>query len=107
VVLAFTVAPAAITCLDRICMAHADDTASIKGELELCDKQMSPVYSAFTLAYADIYSTGVVFYEMLARELPGPDRVPPSRDPSTDRGSTSSSSAPWSATATAATGRRG
>jgi serine/threonine protein kinase len=33
---------------------------------------------------ADIYSTGVVFYEMLARELPGPDRVPPSRKASTD-----------------------
>jgi uncharacterized protein YndB with AHSA1/START domain/tRNA A-37 threonylcarbamoyl transferase component Bud32 len=27
---------------------------------------------------ADIYSTGVVFYEMLARQLPGPDREPPS-----------------------------
>jgi serine/threonine protein kinase len=33
---------------------------------------------------ADIYSTGVVFYEMLARELPGPDRVPPSRKANTD-----------------------
>jgi serine/threonine protein kinase len=33
---------------------------------------------------ADIYSTGVVFYEMLARELPGPDRVPPSRKAATD-----------------------
>jgi uncharacterized protein YndB with AHSA1/START domain/predicted Ser/Thr protein kinase len=33
---------------------------------------------------ADIYSTGLVFYEMLARELPGPDRVPPSRKTSTD-----------------------
>jgi serine/threonine protein kinase len=33
---------------------------------------------------ADIYSTGVVFYEMLARELPGPDRVPPSRKVATD-----------------------
>jgi uncharacterized protein YndB with AHSA1/START domain len=33
---------------------------------------------------ADIYSTGVVFYEMLARELPGPDRVPPSRKAPTD-----------------------
>src|SRR5262245_24084680 len=33
---------------------------------------------------ADIYSTGVVFYEMLARELPGPDRVPPSRNAATD-----------------------
>jgi uncharacterized protein YndB with AHSA1/START domain len=33
---------------------------------------------------ADIYSTGVVFYEMLARELPGPDRMPPSRKAATD-----------------------
>ena len=33
---------------------------------------------------ADIYSTGVVFYEMLARELPGPDRVPPSLKATTD-----------------------
>jgi serine/threonine protein kinase len=33
---------------------------------------------------ADIYSSGVVFYEMLARELPGPDRVPPSRKSSAD-----------------------
>jgi serine/threonine protein kinase len=28
---------------------------------------------------ADIYSTGVVCYEMLAHELPGPDRTPPSQ----------------------------
>jgi uncharacterized protein YndB with AHSA1/START domain/tRNA A-37 threonylcarbamoyl transferase component Bud32 len=33
---------------------------------------------------ADIYSTGVVFFEMLTRELPGPDRVPPSRKAATD-----------------------
>ena len=56
---------------------------------------------------ADIYSTGVVFYEMLARELPGPDRVPPLASPSPTPASTRSSSAPWSATATAATRRRG
>ncbi len=33
---------------------------------------------------ADIYSTGVVCYEMLAHELPGPDREPPSRKALTD-----------------------
>jgi uncharacterized protein YndB with AHSA1/START domain len=33
---------------------------------------------------ADIYSTGVVFYEMLARELPGPERVPPSQKAAVD-----------------------
>jgi serine/threonine protein kinase len=32
----------------------------------------------------DIYSTGIVFYEMLARELPGPGREPPSRKAATD-----------------------
>jgi uncharacterized protein YndB with AHSA1/START domain/tRNA A-37 threonylcarbamoyl transferase component Bud32 len=33
---------------------------------------------------ADIYATGVVFYEMLSHEVPGPDRVPPSRRAGTD-----------------------
>jgi uncharacterized protein YndB with AHSA1/START domain/tRNA A-37 threonylcarbamoyl transferase component Bud32 len=33
---------------------------------------------------ADIYATGVVLYEMLAHELPGADRVPPSRKAATD-----------------------
>jgi MFS transporter, ACS family, glucarate transporter len=51
-VLGFTVALAAITYLDRVCIAHAGVTASIKAELGLSDKQMSLVYSAFTLAYA-------------------------------------------------------
>jgi len=51
-VLAFTVALAAITYLDRVCIAHAEITGSIKHELELSDKQMSLVFSAFTLAYA-------------------------------------------------------
>ncbi|HEY2154675.1 MAG TPA: MFS transporter [Isosphaeraceae bacterium] len=51
-VLTFTVALAAVTYLDRVCIAHAGVTASIKDELHLSDKQMSLVYSAFTLAYA-------------------------------------------------------
>lgn len=51
-VLGFTVALAAITYLDRVCIAHAGVTASIKGELGLSDRQMGLVYSAFTLAYA-------------------------------------------------------
>ena len=33
---------------------------------------------------ADIFSTGVVLYEMLAHELPGVERVPPSRMAATD-----------------------
>jgi serine/threonine protein kinase len=33
---------------------------------------------------ADIYSTGVVFYEMLVRDVPGPDRSPPSTKAGTD-----------------------
>ena len=33
---------------------------------------------------ADIFSTGVVFYEMLAGELPKADRLPPSRKAATD-----------------------
>ncbi len=51
-VLAMTVALAAITYLDRVCIAHAGVTASIKSELGLSDKQMGLVFSAFTLAYA-------------------------------------------------------
>jgi len=52
VVLGFAVALAAVTYLDRVCIAHAKVTASIQKELTLSDKQMSLVYSAFTLAYA-------------------------------------------------------
>jgi uncharacterized protein YndB with AHSA1/START domain/predicted Ser/Thr protein kinase len=33
---------------------------------------------------ADIYSTGLVFYEMLTREIPGPDRRPPSQKAASD-----------------------
>ena len=33
---------------------------------------------------ADIYATGVVFYEMLSHEVPGRDRLPPSRKAGTD-----------------------
>ncbi len=51
-VLAFTVGLAAITYLDRVCIAHADVSAAIKAELRISDKQMGWVYSAFTLAYA-------------------------------------------------------
>lgn len=51
-VLGFAVALAAITYLDRVCIAHADVTAAIKDELVLSDQQMGLVFSAFTLAYA-------------------------------------------------------
>jgi MFS transporter, ACS family, glucarate transporter len=51
-VLAFAVALAALTYLDRVCISHAGVTAAIKRELGLSDVQMSYVYSAFTLAYA-------------------------------------------------------
>ena len=47
-----TVALAAITYLDRVCIAHAAVTASIKNELGLTNRQMGLVFSAFTLAYA-------------------------------------------------------
>ena len=52
VVLGFAVALAAVTYLDRVCIAHAGVTAAIEAELGLSDKQMSLVFSAFTLAYA-------------------------------------------------------
>lgn len=51
-VLAFAVALAAVTYLDRVCISHAEVTASIKRELGLSNRQMGLVYSAFTLAYA-------------------------------------------------------
>jgi MFS family permease len=52
VVLAFAVMLAGVTYLDRVCIAHAEVTAAIQRELVLSDKQMSLVFSAFTLAYA-------------------------------------------------------
>src|ERR671916_84466 len=51
-VLAFTVALAALTYLDRVCISHAGITAAIEEELGLSDRQMGLVFSAFTLAYA-------------------------------------------------------
>jgi ACS family glucarate transporter-like MFS transporter len=51
-VLGFTVTLAAITYLDRVCISHADVTASIRSELGLSKRQMGLVFSAFTLAYA-------------------------------------------------------
>ena len=50
--LGFTVALAAITYLDRVCIAHAQITGAIQRELGLSDRQMGLVFSAFTLAYA-------------------------------------------------------
>jgi MFS family permease len=51
-VLAFLVALAGVTYLDRVCIAHAEVTAAIRGELGLSREQMGFVFSAFTLAYA-------------------------------------------------------
>lgn len=51
-VLAFAVALAGVTYLDRVCIAHAEVTASIRRELGLSKTQMGFVFSAFTLAYA-------------------------------------------------------
>ncbi|MFO0960829.1 MAG: MFS transporter [Isosphaeraceae bacterium] len=51
-VLGFAVALAAITYLDRVCIAHADVTAAIRSELGLSKTQMGWAFSTFTLAYA-------------------------------------------------------
>ncbi len=64
---------------------HPPDDDQVVGTL----RYMAPEQMSMPQAVdhrADIYSTGVVFYEMLARELPGPDRVPPSRKAATDPG---------------------
>ncbi|MGE3819888.1 MAG: MFS transporter, partial [Isosphaeraceae bacterium] len=49
-VLAFTVALAAVTYLDRVCIAQT--AGAMKRDLGLSDVQMGYVFSAFTLAYA-------------------------------------------------------
>src|SRR5262249_14379255 len=49
-VLAFTVALAGVTYLDRVCIATAK--GQIQDDLELSNVQMGFVFSAFTLAYA-------------------------------------------------------
>ncbi len=49
-VLAFTVALAAVTYLDRVCISRAE--AEVSRDLGLSKAQMSYVFSAFTIAYA-------------------------------------------------------
>jgi MFS transporter, ACS family, glucarate transporter len=49
-VLAFTVALAAVTYLDRVCISRAE--AEVSRDLGLSSQQMSYVFSAFTIAYA-------------------------------------------------------
>lgn len=49
-VLAFTVALAAVTYLDRVCIAQT--ATAMMRDLKLTEKQMGFVFSAFTLAYA-------------------------------------------------------
>ncbi|MGP0068185.1 MAG: MFS transporter [Isosphaeraceae bacterium] len=49
-VLAFTVALAAVTYLDRVCISRAE--AEVRHDLGLSKEQMSYVFGAFTLAYA-------------------------------------------------------
>src|SRR4051794_39153706 len=51
-VLAFAVCLAALTYLDRVCISQEQAVRDIKRDLGLSDKQMSLVFSAFTLAYA-------------------------------------------------------
>jgi serine/threonine protein kinase len=63
--------------------AGAPDDDSVAGTL----RYMAPEQISTPQAVdhrADIYATGVVFYEMLSHELPGPERVPPSRKAGTD-----------------------
>src|ERR1700679_1495457 len=49
-VLAFTVALAAVTYLDRVCISRAE--AEVRRDLGLTKVQMGYVFSAFTIAYA-------------------------------------------------------
>jgi uncharacterized protein YndB with AHSA1/START domain/tRNA A-37 threonylcarbamoyl transferase component Bud32 len=63
--------------------AHAPEDNCVAGTLRyMAPEQISMPQSVDHRV--DIYSTGVVFYEMLSREVPGADRVPPSWKAGTD-----------------------
>jgi serine/threonine protein kinase len=63
--------------------ARAADDDRVAGTLQyMAPEQMTMPGSVDHRA--DIYATGIVFYEMLAHEVPGPERVPPSRKAATD-----------------------
>ncbi len=63
--------------------ARAPDDDRVAGTLRyMAPEQISMPHSVDHRA--DIYATGVVFYEMLSHEVPEPDRVPPSRRVGTD-----------------------
>jgi serine/threonine protein kinase len=63
--------------------ARAPDDDRVAGTLRyMAPEQISTPHTVDHRA--DIYATGVVFYEMLSHEVPGPDRVPPSTKVGTD-----------------------